>query len=329
MLRIFPVQLAAVSTARAQEALQTALQARGDPAAEVLHTSWILFIGGALIFLAVMVLAVLALAGPARLRERLARRGWIIAGGVVFPVVVLTALLVHTFGMAGGLVRAQRQPAALRIEVSGELWWWRVRYLDRAGAVLLETANEIRIPVGAPVDLDLVSRDVIHSVWIPVLAGKMDAIPGTTNRLRLSAAVPGVFRGQCAEFCGMQHAKMALHVVAQPPDEHAAWLQAQLQPASDPALPLAAQGKALFGEARCGVCHTIRGTQADGILGPDLTHVGSRLALAAGTLPNEPAQLARWISDPQHVKPGSRMPAYTRFSDEQLRALVSYLEGLR
>lgn len=326
----FPVFFTtAASLAAAQDPLYSALQAHGEPADRLLAIAWILYTGAGLIFVGVMALLVVALAGPARLRDRLGRRSWIIGGGLVFPVVVLSALLVHTFGLAGGLVRERAEPAALRIHVTGELWWWRVRYLDAQGATLLETANEIRIPVGQPVEFELVSHDVIHSFWVPSLAGKIDLIPGSTNRLRVRATDAGTYRGQCAEFCGLQHAKMGFLVVAEPPERHAAWLQAQRAPVAEPAGALARQGQALFAQARCGVCHAVRGTAASGTLGPDLTHVGSRLSLAAATLPNGPGALAGWISDPQHVKPGSRMPAYRRFSGEELRALAAYLEGLR
>lgn len=330
MLRALPISLASVAPlAAAQEGVYSALQAHGEPADRLLAIASVLYIGGGLIFAGVMALLVVALAGPPGWRQRLGARGWIIGGGLVFPVVVLSVLLVHTLGLAGAMVRERAEPAALRIQVTGELWWWRVRYLDRDGRAVMETANEIRIPVGETVELELVSHDVIHSFWVPSLAGKVDLIPGTTNRLRLRAAQAGIYRGQCAEFCGLQHAKMGLLVVAEPPERHAAWLQAQSAPAAEPGGMLARQGQALFGQARCGVCHAVRGTPGAGRLGPDLTHVGSRLSLAGATLPNGQGALAGWITDPQHVKPGSRMPAYRRFSGEELRALTAYLEELR
>ncbi|HYD75794.1 cytochrome c oxidase subunit II [Ramlibacter sp.] len=308
---------------------QSTLQAHGEPAAQILGITWVLFIGGALVFVVVMALCAVAIAGPAPLRSWLSQRRFVVAAGIVFPVLALTALLVHTFGIAAQMVRSQAQPAATRIQVTGELWWWRVRYLDADGHVLLETANEIHVPVGEPVDLLLASADVVHSVWLPSLAGKLDMLPGHVNRLRLRADAAGVYRGQCAEFCGAQHARMALHVVAQPPEAHARWLQDARQPAADPQPGPAQRGRALFEQARCSVCHTVRGSGANGTLGPDLTHVGSRLTLAAGTLPNGIGSLEAWIADPQHAKPGVRMPSYRRFSGEELRALATYLEGLR
>ena len=308
---------------------QSALGGQGDAAARILEVTWVLFIGGGLIFLAVVLVGLGALAGPAALRAWVSRRGFVLGAGVVFPVVVLTVLLVYTFGVAAGLVRAQAEPAAVRVHVTGEMWWWRVRYLDASGATLMETANEIRIPAGQPVDVQLSTQDVIHSFWVPNLAAKLDMIPGKVNKQRLNAREPGVYRGQCAEFCGAQHAKMAFVVVAQPAAEFETWMRTHAAPAAEPATPLARRGQALFAQARCAVCHAVRGTPAEGKLGPDLTHVGSRLSLAAGTLPNGAGSLAGWISDPQHTKPGVRMPGYRLESGEDLRALAAYLEGLR
>ncbi len=329
MLPAFLLAAATAGPAFAQDAMQSALLARGDGAASILEITWVLAIGGGLIFVAVMAACVAALAGPDALRTALSRRGWVVGAGVVFPVIVLTALLVYTFIAAAAMQRAERAPAAARVQVVGELWWWRVRYLDAGGGLLVETANEIHIPAGQPVDVELVSRDVIHSFWVPNLAGKLDMIPGKTNRLRLQAQAPGTYRGQCAEFCGAQHARMALLVVAQPPEAYASWLQARQRPAAEPGLPQLQQGRALFAAARCGACHTVRGTDATGAMGPDLTHVGSRLSLAAAVLPNGQGALAGWIVGTQHIKPGSRMPAYRQFSGEELRALTAYLASLR
>jgi cytochrome c oxidase subunit 2 len=321
--------------ALAQEPLHSALQAQGEAAGRILQITWVLMIGGGLIFVAVMLLLGLALAGPPSWRKRLGQRAWIVGGGIAFPVVVLSALLLYTFAAAAGMGRAQQVPAAARIEVAGELWWWRVRYLDAAGATLLETAIDIHVPVGQPVDLQLVSHDVIHSFWVPNLAGKVDLIPGRTNRLRLHAREPGIYRGQCAEYCGAQHARMALQVVAQPVPQFQAWLAVQQQAvgagsAVDAAdTQTLARGQALFGESRCGVCHTVRGTPANGTLGPDLTHVGSRRTLAAGTLPNGPQTLAAWITHSQDFKPGVRMPAYRQLAGADLQALTAYLASLR
>lgn len=314
--------------AYAYAGIQSAFDAKGKSAAQILEITWVLFIGGTVIFIGVMVLALLALFGPAGIRRTLAKRSWIIGGGIAFPVVVLSALLVYTFIAASQMVQAREAPAA-RIEVTGELWWWRVKYLDENGKTILETANEIRIPAGQPVELKLISDNVIHSFWVPNLAGKLDMIPGHVNHLRIQADAPGEFRGQCAEYCGAQHAKMAFFVVAEPPERYAAWLAAQMQPAAAPSNQMLQLGKELFLNNRCNLCHTIRGTPARGTLGPDLTHVGSRLTIAAGVLPNGQGPIAGWITDSQHIKPGNKMPAFNQFSGEELRALSAYMESLK
>lgn len=312
-----------------REGAQSAFQAWSDEAAQLLEITWVLFAGGALIFVFVMVLAAIAVAGPQRWRAGLARHGWVVGGGIVFPAVVLTALLVYTLAAAGPLMRRADPGAAVRVEVTGQLWWWRVRYLDAQGQAIAETANEIHLPAGEPVEITLLSDNVIHSFWVPNLAGKLDMIPGHANRLRLHAREPGVFRGQCAEYCGAQHAKMAFHVVAQAPADFRRWLQEQAAPATVEQAPQLQRGQSLFFANRCGVCHTVRGTPAEGTLGPDLTHLGSRGWIAAATLPNNEGTLAGWIADPQHIKDGARMPAYRRFSGEDLRALSAWLLSLK
>ena len=207
----------------------------------------------------------------------------------------------------------------MRIEVIGEQWWWRVRYLDGAGRPEFETANEIRIPGGQPVLLELKSADVIHSFWVPALAGKLDMIPGRTNRLRLLAARAGEYRGQCAEYCGGPHAFMAFFVIAEEEPAFEAWAANQRAPAG--------QDSDLF-LRQCGACHTVRGTAAAGKLGPDLTHVGSRKTIGAALLPMNRGALAGWIASSQHLKPGNLMPSFQRLSGEELRGLASYLESL-
>jgi cytochrome c oxidase subunit 2 len=191
------------------------------------------------------------------------------------------------------------------------------------------SANEIRIPAGRAVDFTLRSADVIHSFWVPSLGGKVDMIPGRTTHLRLGADRPGVFRGQCAEYCGGPHALMALEVVAMPAPEFDAWLAAQARPAAEPATDEARRGRALFRAAGCGGCHAIRGTEAEGTLGPDLTHLGGRRSVGVDTLPMNPANLAQFIADGQHIKPGNRMPPFRIFTAEELNALATYLVGLK
>jgi cytochrome c oxidase subunit 2 len=215
--------------------------------------------------------------------------------------------------------------ASVRIAVIGEQWWWRVVYVAPDGR-RIESANEIRIPVGQPVALELTTADVIHSLWIPKLAGKLDMIPGRKNVLNVVANEPGISRGQCAEYCGGAHAMMSLYVVAMPENEFETWLAREASPA------LVAQsgaGQRLFFAGGCGACHAIRGTRAQGRIGPDLTHLGSRMSLAAATLPNRAEDIARWIRDSQHVKPENRMPPYGIFSADELAALAGYLADLK
>jgi cytochrome c oxidase subunit 2 len=328
-LQLRAVLIAAFFTAAPVLALaekQSALEPRGNNAAVITDLSWVLFVGGGVIFVAVMLVAALAMFAPRSLRAVLGRSGLIIGGGIAFPIVVLSALLIYSV-MAAATLANQNEPAAARVEVTGEMWWWRVRYLDADGKQHVETANEIRIPAGRPVDLLLASNDVIHSFWVPNLAGKIDMIPGHVNKLRIQADAPGVFRGQCAEYCGAQHANMAFHVVAMAPSEYEAWLAAQRAPAREPQNAQLQAGKQYFMHA-CARCHTVRGTEATGTLGPDLTHVGSRSSLAAGTLPNNIGAMAGWIAGSQHIKPENRMPSFNELSGPGLRAVATYMESL-
>lgn len=296
---------------------QSVLDPQGPAAEAIAQIAWVLFGGGAAIFVLVMTLAAWAWLAPPRRRAWLARGGFVIAGGIVFPVTVLASLLVYTFLFRDAVHTGE---GALKIEVVGHQWWWRIRYLDAAGGADFETANEIRIPVGRPVELVLGSADVLHSFWVPNLAGKLDMVPGRVNRLRLAAGRAGVFRGQCSEYCGGPHAQMAFFVVAQEAQEFERWLSQQRKPA--------AASDALF-LSRCAACHTVRGTEARGVLGPDLTHLGSRVSLGAGILPNNRDSLARWIVSSQHIKPGNLMPSTQDLAPGELRHLAAYLEGLK
>ena len=301
---------------------QSALSPAGDHAAAIFELSTVLFIGAGAIFLGVMGLALYAvLARPERFPGA---RAWVIGGGVVFPVATLSVLQVYEFAVARRLSAAPA-PETLRVEVTGHMWWWEVRY----PAAQVVTANEIRIPVGRPVEFVVKAADVIHSFWVPRLAGKIDMIPGHENRLTLTATEPGVHRGQCAEYCGAQHALMALDVVAEPPERFDAWLAEQAKPAPEPAGAELAAGRDGFLALGCGACHRVAGTRAAGVLGPDLTHVGGRLALAAGTLPNGTAALAAWIAGAQHVKPENRMPSFAIADERTLGAVAAWLESLK
>jgi len=307
--------------------IQSALDPHGPDAQQIASIAWILFGGGAAIFAAVAALAGYALIAKPERRAWASGTKLIIGAGVVFPVVALSALLIYTFGVAGAMVGAKAS-TPLKIAVTGEMWWWRVHYLDASGRPLLVTANEIHIPVGRPIELSLSTADVLHSFWLPNLAGKLDMIPGRVNVLRFTADQVGVSRGQCAEYCGAQHAKMAFYVVAKEPPEFEAWLTAQRAPAAVPRSEQHARGSALF-MVHCAACHAIRGTPAAGLSGPDLTHIGSRVSLAAGILPNNAGTLAGWIASSQHLKPENRMPSFPLFSGAQLAALAAYLESLQ
>jgi cytochrome c oxidase subunit 2 len=295
-----------------------ALSPHGPEAASIASLTWVMVVGAAAVLVLVTVLTLLAVRSP---RPWLGRQATIVAGGIALPGIVLFALLAYA---SVAVPRHDASAPAVRIEVVGRQWWWEVTYLDDAGARDFTTANEIRIPAGRPIELRLASGDVIHSFWVPSLAGKLDMIPGRTNVLRLAADRPGIYRGQCAEYCGGPHGLMGLHVVAESDERFHAWREAQRAPASAGSGP----GRALF-ESTCGGCHTVRGTSAAGRLGPDLTHVASRIALAAGVLPNDAASRARWIAEGQHVKPGNLMPQYPDLPAADAALLVQYLAALR
>jgi cytochrome c oxidase subunit 2 len=225
-------------------------------------------------------------------------------------------------------VTADREAVDLRIEIVAHQWWWRVHYLDASERVEFATANEVRIPAGRTVELVLKSADVIHSFWVPNLAGKLDMIPGHVNRLRVTAVREGTFRGQCAEYCGGPHALMALYVIAHDEQDFQAWLERERASAAEPAGDEGTMGRKLFLE-RCSVCHAVRGTPARGTLGPDLTHFASRTHLAAGILPNNLANITSWVRASQQIKPGNLMPSMDVFSEDELPALAAYVASLR
>ncbi|MEZ4408652.1 MAG: cytochrome c oxidase subunit II [Polyangiales bacterium] len=305
---------------------QSALDPAGESASRVASLFWVMLVGAAVVWAAVVALTVWAARSRADEGPR-TRSAWlIIGGGAAVPTVVLTALLAVGLSMLPAMV-APAPPGSLRVAVTGEQWWWRVRYPRDDGAVTL--ANELHLPLGEPVDLTLDSADVIHSFWIPPLGGKLDMLPGRPNRLALRATRAGVFRGVCAEYCGDSHALMAFDVVVEPREALDRWLTHQAEPAATPTDPLAARGAALFVADGCGACHAVRGTVSDGRLGPDLTHVGSRRSLAAGTLRNEPDALTRWIARADALKPDAHMPAFAMLARDDLRALAAYLEALR
>jgi cytochrome c oxidase subunit 2 len=303
--------------------MQSVLVPHGPEAASVAQLSWIMFGGATIIFLLVAATLLVARWGNARWRGVVSSDRFIVWSGILLPIVVLAGLL--TYGLIlTGTRTASASPDALHIEVTGEQWWWRVRYAPDSEEVV-ETANELRIPVGRDVELSLVSRDVIHSFWVPNLAGKIDMIPGKANRLRLHASQAGTYRGQCAEFCGGPHALMSFHVVAMEPDAFEAWLAKERGPA-----PAAnATGRAVFFKSGCQGCHAVRGTEASGTIGPDLTHVAGRTSLGAAILPNDTESFRRWVRDNQHLKPGNRMPSFAFLESADLDLLAAWLGSLK
>lgn len=310
----------------------------GESAGQVAWLGWILTGIASVVVLVVIVLVLVGTfrrsgerpdGAPLAIVRSGDREGirWVWVGGIAVPIVILTFAFVLTSVTMAKVTRPAVSPG-LTIEVTGHRWWWEARYQSSEPTEVTTTANEIHVPVGRPVRLRLASADVIHSFWIPELAGKTDLIPGLNNEMWLKADRPGVYRGQCGEYCGLQHAKMAVYVVADPPAVFDAWLARQRQPARPAATPGAALGERVFRTGPCMSCHTIRGTDAMGTVGPDLTHFGSRHTLAAGVAPNTPGYLAGWISDAQGMKPGSGMPTMS-LPPVELQALVVYLESLK
>lgn len=310
----------------------TSAGVQGD---SVLPLTW----GVTIISIAVIVIIVILVAGgiwrrpglsvqPAGRRlpveEKASGLSWIWIG-VGISSLVLLFMVVWTMSVLARVTSPPTRPA-LTIEVTGHQWWWQVRYLSRDPAQIFTTANEIHIPVGEPVRFKLVGADVIHSFWIPQLGGKTDAIPGQTNETWLEAHKPGIYRGQCTEYCGVQHAKMGMLLIAESPRDFAAWRAHQLQSPARPATGGQWAGLANF-TAHCGACHAIRGTGAAGMVGPDLSHLMQRHTIAAGILPNDPADLERWISDPQGIKPGALMQK-PELSANERASIISYLETL-
>lgn len=307
--------------------LQSVLLPAGAAASAITSLSWVLIAGATLIFVGVMLLLAWALqrrSAGQPVRTRL----WLLGGGVLFPLVVLTSLLVWSHARTPAWL-AQAPPGALIVGITAHMWWWEVRYSDPATGQDITLANELHLPVGRPVWLGLNSSDVIHSFWVPALGGKMDMVPGRVGHLLVQADESGTWRGQCAEYCGEQHARMALHVLAKPAAEFDAWLAAQARPAAAPASALLARGREAFLAQRCNACHAVRGVAEESRLGPDLTHVGSRLYLGAGTLANQPGNMAKWVAHTQTVKPGARMPSSPDMDADTLHALAAYLGHLK
>jgi len=309
---------------------QSTLDPAGEGAERIAVLFWQMSAGALVIWLVVVALTLFALfrePGP----ERAARYGrWMIwGGGVIVPTVLLAGLLSYGLLMLPGLLAAA-PPGSPQVEIIGEQYFWRVRYRSpEPGGADIELANELRLPRGVDTQLQLASRDVIHSFWVPALGGKMDMIPGRVTQLRLRPTRSGVLRGVCAEYCGTSHAFMALAVVVLEPADFARWLAAEARPARTPNEGLAAQGAELFAQHGCGACHSVRGTSARGVVGPDLTHVGSRHTLGAGLLGNDAKQFEHFLTNIEDIKPGTSMPHFAMLPAAERAALGAYLEALQ
>lgn len=311
-------------------AVQSALHPAGVQAEQIAWLWWLMLAVCTVVF--VLVLAALAWAvwrgrsaDAARPSQARLTMGVGIAIGV--SLVTLYGLLFASVTVGRGIAALEYEKP-LEIDITGYQWWWHVKYPGEQPYLEATTANEIHLPVGRHTRITLRSGDVIHSLWIPNLHGKVDMVPGRANEMWLRADRPGIFRAQCAEFCGMQHAHMALTVVAEPNDQFEGWLASQRLPAQPAPAGAALRGQQIFNTGPCAMCHSIRGTIAGGRTAPDLTHVATRSTLGAGTLPNTPENMAAWIHNPHARKPGNKMPS-TELRAEDLRALVAYLQTLK
>lgn len=318
-LAIFSLSLSACTKDNTQSMLHTA----SDMADNIQLLWWIMLAYLTLYFILVLVLLAVAVTKKSAKQGEIpgGNKRWILLGGAIVPAVSLIILLIFTMRITSA--RPIQDPE-LRIEIIGHKWWWEVRYPEQ-GIII---ANEVYIPQGALVRLDITASDVIHSFWVPALSGKLDMLPDQISELWLQAKHPGTYRGQCAEFCGLQHALMAFFVVVLAEDEFAAWLAERQAPLLELTSELQKRGQEVYFEKGCNACHRIRGTAAKGGVGPDLTHIASRLSLGAGTVPYSRDALANFIVNSQAQKPGNYMPP-TVIDEDSLRALVEYLESLK
>jgi cytochrome c oxidase subunit 2 len=314
---------------------QSSLDPVGPLAANIARLWWFALAVATVVYLIVIAATFWALA-RARRRERRAelldagtegRMTTTVTWSIAATVVILLVFLGYDLSVGRTLSPVPRLHP-LTIEVTGHMWWWEVQYADTAVHDRFTTANEIHVPVGQPVLFLLSSTDVIHSMWVPNLAGKKDLIPGYTQSFWFQADTAGTYRGQCAEFCGHQHAKMALFIIAEPLKQYQTWVATQRDTAGTPTDSVAAHGREVFMTGTCAMCHAIEGTTAGSHAGPDLTHLASRRTIAAGTLPNTRGNLAGWIVDPQRIKPGAKMPPNLLRPDD-LNALLTYLQSLK
>ena len=305
---------------------QSSLEPAGRGAEKIADLFWWMAGGAAIIWIGVVGLTFYSVRIPPGVRARQA--SWmIIVGGTVAPTVVLSVLLVYGLAMMPEMLSPAPE-GSLKIAVTGEQWWWRVSYATSDGDPIV-LANEIHLPVGEPVEFQLASADVIHSFWIPSLGGKVDMIPGRQTRLKLEPTRIGIYRGACAEYCGASHALMTFYVVVSSKEQFEVWLNEQRELAQSPVGPLALSGEKVFLSSGCGACHAVRGTVARGVVGPDLTHVGGRMSLGAGILPNSDDDFLQWLTHNHTIKPEVHMPSFSMLPREDLRALAAYLDGLQ
>jgi cytochrome c oxidase subunit II len=313
--------------------LQSALDPAGRQASLIYHLWLTMFWVTAAVFIVVAAAIAVAVIIGRRGRHDASQHPseFTLSTAVVAAVAATVGIL---FVLLAVSVRTQNaitsfgQASAISISITGHQWWWEVEYEDAQASQRVTTANEIHIPIARPVVFKVSSHDVIHSFWVPNLHGKRDLVPGITTAIWLQADRPGTYRGQCAEFCGRQHAHMGFEVVAESQAEFDRWLDGQRQTAAQPQNDQERRGETVFVTGRCSMCHKVRGTEAYGTVGPDLTHIASRRTLAAGSIPNARGHLAGWIVDPQSVKPGNVMPR-SPLPPDDLQALVAYLEILR
>ena len=307
--------------------IQSIFEPRGPQAEQITELGWVLIVGGAVIFVVVVALTGYAILARAQRKQWLTGSGFVIGAGVVFPTIVLFALLVYTLIATSKLIRADAP--AVRIEVIGEQWWWRVHYLDDGRARLRHSERNPRSRRALDRARRSKTADVIHSFWVPNLAGKLDMIPGRSESDELIVDRAGVFRGQCAEYCGGPHAQMALYVVAQARRRRSSNGARSSARRATPAKRATAAAASAYFCTRCAGCHAVRGTEAMGDRGPDLTHVGSRLSIAAGMLPTTSERSPAGSPTSQHIKPGNLMPSLTAFTARSCRRWRQYLESLK
>jgi cytochrome c oxidase subunit 2 len=323
---------------------QTTLRGHGLAAIRISHLAWfmtILFLAVSLIMWTLLATAFYKRRGTLAEHAPIDSEGgeiWIAIGGLAVPFVILTLLFVlglsllsdfPIHGMRGPMAVSAAEALKPEIRITGHQWWWQIDYLNSDPSKEFTTANELHLPAGRPMYIEVVTKDVMHSLWIPALHGKVDMIPGLANYILIQSSEPGTYEGQCAEYCGEQHAHMRLLAIVQEPAEYEAWLQQQRQPGADPKTPDEIAGESIFLSSPCIACHQVRGTTAAGTLGPDLTHIGSRQLIGADSFPNNNAYLEAWITNAQSLKPGCLMPNLPQFNGPQLLDLVAYLRQLK